>query len=151
MYVLVNVTWKLFGLSLYATLDSVFKHENVSAVWTYCTWLCVLRHWLPKLRWAASCILFAYYCYMLKLSCCLFRIYVICYPLPSLIEGSHSDIFRVHLWVGSSASQTAEGIFRVRGPGKILCSAPAWGRDPWAQLCRVKSFRSLRNSSYVTW
>jgi len=45
----------------------------------------------------------------------------------------YSDIFHVRLWVGSSTSQTVEGVLRVRAPGKILCSAPAWGRDPWAQ------------------
>jgi len=43
MYVLVNVT-----------LDSVFKHVNVPAVWTHCTCLWVLRHWLPNPRWGCE-------------------------------------------------------------------------------------------------
>ena len=62
-----------------------------------------------------------------------YNIYVTSYPLHSSIEGSHSDKFHVRLWIGSSTSQTVEDIFRVRAPGKILCSAPALGRKPWDQ------------------
>ena len=52
----------------------------------------------------------------------------ICYMLlPSLIEVPYSDIFHVHLWVGSSATHTVEGIFGVRAPVKHLVLCPPLG------------------------
>ena len=92
------------------------------------------RHWFPKLRRAANCVLFKNYCHLFKLFLLFVQnIYITSYPLTSLIEGSHSYTFHLRLCFGSSTSQTVEGILRVRAPGKILWSAPAWEREPWAQ------------------
>ena len=67
---------------------------------------------------------------MLKLSYCLFRIYVICYSLPSLIEVPYTDIFHVRLWLESSAAHTVGGIFGVRAPVKHLVLCPRLGARP---------------------
>jgi len=91
--------------------------------------------------WGTDCLscagLRAVFCWSvivicLRFSGCFYRIYIYitCYPLPSLIEGSDSNILRASV---GPEFDLPNG--RRRAPGKILCSAPKLALVSGSRAC----------------